>query len=128
MAVVLIACNTKQVDQTQYRDKIIGKWKCTYERQVSSSGVKTENNDVGFVREFKSDGTFRDVFPSGNSHEATWSLEKDGITLYYPSATPPWVFRGKITQITDTSLVLNLRMTQVGREGYLDITEQYERM
>ncbi len=128
MAVVLISCHTKQADQTQYRDKIIGKWKCTYERQVSRSGVESENNDVGYVREFKSDGTFRDVFPSGNSHEATWSLEKDGITLYYPAATPPWIFRGIITEITDTSLELKLQMTQEGKEGYLNITERYERM
>ena len=88
----------------------------------------TEDENVDYIREFLSNGTYKDIFPSGIIHESTWSLEKDGITIHYTTATPPWVFKGKIIQISDTSLELELKMTQEGIDGYLNIIERYERI
>lgn len=123
---IAAACQSKP-DTSQYPELILGKWICTYEKQVNMQGqVTSENNDIGYIREFRSDGSFTDVFPSGNSNTDKWTLEKDAITIHYPT-TPPAVYNGKVKKLTDKSLELDMRLTSTGMSGHIDCSEKYER-
>ena len=124
---IAAACQSKP-DTSQYPELILGQWICTYEKQVNMQGqIISENNDIGYVREFRSDGSFTDIFPNGPSITGEWTIEKDAITIHYPTTPAPSVLNGKVKKLTDKSLELDMRLTSTEISGYIDRSEKYER-
>lgn len=129
-AIGMVSCNTKQnvpIDQTQCREQLIGQWKMTYERQVTRYGEETSLNDaewMGVTFTFNDDGKLVLCSKTGKTYEGTWSLSSEGISMQYRAGN---YYNGKITKVNDTDLELELKSTEDGYDGYLNVIWRFER-
>lgn len=126
----MTSCNTRQnapIDQTQCREQLIGQWKMTYERQVTRYGEETSLNDeewIGLTLTFNEDGKLVLCSKTGKTYEGTWSLSPEGISMQYRAGN---YYTGKITKVNDTDLELDLKSTEDGYDGYLNVTWRFKR-
>ena len=130
MTMLLSSCQSK-IDQSQYRDQILGKWKCTYEKQISTKGTVIEDYP-NYIAEFSSGGKYKETHPAevgGNVNEATWSIDGTNLTLVFEKLTD----NGKIVNFTDKQLVVEYTtFVEVkgvkGSSGYVHCHTEYERV
>jgi len=127
LTVLMASCQSKPVELSQYSNQIIGKWKCTYEKQISTGGTVTENNP-NYIVEFISGGKYRETWPAevgGVVNEATWSIDGSNISLVFDALT----YNGKIVKFTDKQLVIDysIYVEQNGASGHVQVHNEYER-
>lgn len=56
--------------------------------------------------------------------QTTWSLSSEGISMQYRAGN---YYNGKITKVNDTNLELELKSTEDGYDGYLNVIWRFER-
>ena len=127
LTVLMVSCQSKPVKQSQYSNQIIGKWECTYEKQISTGGTVTENNP-NYIAEFSSGGKYREIWPAevgGVVNEATWSIDGTNISLVFDELT----YNGKIEKLTDKQLIINysIYVEQNDAGGYVQVHGEYEK-
>lgn len=127
LTVLMVSCQSKPVEQSQYSNQIIGKWKCTYEKQISTGGTEKEDKP-NYIAEFSSGGKYKEIWPAevgGVVNEATWSINGTNISLVFDELT----HNGKIVKFTDKQLVIDysIYVEQNGVSGYVQVHNEYER-
>lgn len=126
MTILMVSCQSKPVELSQYSNQIIGKWKCTYEKQTSTGGTVTENNP-NYIVEFISGGKYRETWPAevgGVVNEATWSIDGSNISLVFDELT----YNGKIVKFTEKQLVIDFTVyvEQNGASGHVQVHNEYD--
>ena len=124
MTILMVSCQSKSVEQSQYGNQILGKWKCTYEKQITTKGNVIENNH-NFIAEFNSGGKYRETWPAevgGNINKGTWSIAGTNLTLVFEELT----YNGKIVKFTDKQLVIDYSIN-VDSGEYVQVHLEYER-